>query len=466
MSSNEFRYISNLTKETYALVLAGGQGSRLHELTQWRAKPALYFGGKFRIVDFALSNCINSGIRRVGVLTQYKSYSLIRHLMRNWSHFKLELGESVEVLPASQRYGQDWYQGTADAVAQNIDIICQSNPKYVMILSGDHVYRMDYGALLAQHVESGADMTCCCKEVPIHEAAGAFGVMEIDDQNRILGFEEKPEHPRPVPGSSDMCMASMGNYVFNTEFLIEQLLKDAADPTSEHDFGKNIIPKIVENSAVYAHRFRSAVPGNDDYWRDVGTLDSFWLANMELLAAKPPMDMYDEKWPIWTYQEQQPPGKLTIGEDGQFGSAMDSMLSAGVWIQGGSVKHSVLFNSVQVGCGSVIDESVILPNVTVGKNVKITKAIVDSRAIIPDGMEIGVDHEQDRQRGFRVSSGGVVLVTAGMLKKLVGKDVQHDEANEPEEQACKLTMMEKLIRQGGGSARGARLSDIVSAMAE
>jgi glucose-1-phosphate adenylyltransferase len=292
MSKQDVRYISNLTKETYALVLAGGRGSRLHELTNWRAKPALYFGGKFRIIDFPLSNCVNSGIRNIGVLTQYKSHSLIRHLVRGWGHFKKELGESVEILPASQRHSDEWYQGTADAVYQNIDIIRDELPKYVMVLSGDHIYRQDYGNILAEHLESGAKMTVSCISVPIEQARGAFGVISVDESNKIVDFQEKPEEPTPLPNDSTKCLASMGNYVFDTEFLLEQLERDSKTKGSERDFGKDIIPAIIEENDVYAFDF-SKSSKNDSYWRDVGTLDSYWEANMELVApVKPLIQLY------------------------------------------------------------------------------------------------------------------------------------------------------------------------------
>ena len=298
MSNPSPRYISNLTRDTYALILAGGRGSRLHELTDWRAKPALYFGGKFRIIDFPLSNCVNSGIKRIGVVTQYKSHSLIRHLVRGWGHFKKELGESVEILPASQRSSDNWYEGTADAVFQNIDIIRDEIPKYVMILSGDHIYSMDYANILAHHVESGAKMTVSCMPVPIEEAAGAFGVMSVDEDYRILGFEEKPEHPTPLPNDPTRCLASMGNYIFDTDFLFEHLKRDSENEGSERDFGKDIIPSIIKDHPVYAYPF-SNEDGEVSYWRDVGTLDSFWLANMELVSPEPPLNLYDKKWPIW-----------------------------------------------------------------------------------------------------------------------------------------------------------------------
>lgn len=414
------RYISNLTRETYALILAGGRGSRLHELTDWRAKPALYFGGKFRIIDFPLSNCINSGVRRVGVVTQYKSHSLIRHVMRGWGHFKKELGESVEILPASQRFSENWYQGTADAVFQNIDIIRHELPKYVMVLSGDHVYRMDYAGILAAHAESGADMTVSCLEVPIAEAAGAFGVIEVDDNMRILGFEEKPQRPKPSPDNPEMCLASMGNYVFNTEFLFEQLKKDSQNATSDRDFGKDIIPSIIEKHNVFAYPFKSPFPNEQAYWRDVGTLGSFWQANMELLSPTPALNLYDAKWPIWTFQEQLPPAKFVFDDDDRRGMALDSIVSSGCIISGATVRRSVLFNEVRVCSYSVVEDSVVLPDVVVLRHCKIKNAIIDRGCIIPEGTVIGYNHDHDRAKGFRVSEKGVTLVTRDMLGLPVG----------------------------------------------
>ena len=414
------RYISNLTRDTYALILAGGRGSRLHELTDWRAKPALYFGGKFRIIDFPLSNCINSGIRRVGVVTQYKSHSLIRHVSRGWGHFKKELGESVEILPASQQTSGNWYEGTADAVFQNIDIIRHEIPKYVMILSGDHVYRMDYAGLLAAHAESGADMTVCCLETPIPEAAGSFGVMEVDEDKRVIGFEEKPELPKSIPGNEEFCLASMGNYVFNTKFLFDQLRKDADNANSDRDFGKDIIPAIIKDANVFAFPFTSAVPDEPAYWRDVGTLDSFFQANMELLSPTPALNLYDAKWPIWTYQEQLPPAKFVFDDDDRRGMAVDSIVSGGCIISGAKVKRSVLFDEVRVCSYSFVKDSVLLPDVVVLKNCKIQNAIIDRGCIIPEGMEIGYSREQDLARGFRVSEKGITLVTRKMLGLPVG----------------------------------------------
>lgn len=408
------RFVSRLTKDTLALILAGGRGSRLYELTDWRAKPALYFGGKFRIIDFPLSNCINSGIRRVGVLTQYKAHSLIRHIQVGWSHFKRELGEYVEVLPASQRNSPNWYQGTADALYQNVDIIRAANPKYVMVLSGDHVYQMDYGNILAYHVENKAKLTVSCLEVPVEEAAGAFGVMTVDDQDRVLRFDEKPAVPTPVPGNPKLCLASMGNYIFDTEYLLELLEKDANTEGSDHDFGKDIIPSIIDSGDVYAFRFRDQA-GNQAYWRDVGTLDAFWEANMELVSPTPSLNLYDHQWPIWTYQTQLPPAKFVFDDDDRRGYAVDSMVSGGCIISGGTVRKSLLFSDVRIHSYTLIEESVLLPEVQVHRYAKVKRAIIDRACEIPRGMEIGIDHEQDRARGFRVTKKGITLVTREML---------------------------------------------------
>jgi glucose-1-phosphate adenylyltransferase len=419
MLNHNDRFISNLTRETYAIILAGGKGSRLKELTDWRAKPALFFGGKFRIIDFALSNCINSGVRRVGIATQYKSHSLIRHVNRAWGHFKRELGESVEILPASQRYGDDWYSGTADAVFQNIDIICHDLPKYVMILSGDHVYRMDYGTLLAKHVETGADMTVCCIEVPTEEAAGRFGVMSVDKDSRILNFAEKPEHPDEIPNMPGMTLASMGNYVFNTEFLIEQLKLDAVRKGSGRDFGNDVIPSIIKDHKVIAFPFRNPNPNIQTYWRDVGTLDSFWEANLDLISPEPKLDLYDESWPIWTYQEQFAPAKFVFDDDdGRRGMAVDSTVSGGCIISGATIRKSLLFSKVCVREYSLIEESIILPGVTIGQHCKIKHAIIDRSSVIPDGLRIGYDVQEDRNNGFRITEKGVVLVTRDMISAL------------------------------------------------
>jgi len=409
------RFISRLTRQTLALVLAGGQGSRLHELTRWRAKPALYFGGKLRIIDFALSNCINSGIRRVGVLTQYKAHSLIRHLVQGWSQFSLGSKEFLEILPASQRVGGEWYRGTADAVYQNLDIIRTHQPKLVLILGGDHVYKMDYGPLLAAHAETEADMTVCCIEVPIEEAAGRYGVMTVDEQGCVVAFDEKPEHPAPIPGQDAMCLASMGNYVFNTGFLYEQVIRDADEPRTQHDFGRNIIPSIISNYRVYAFPFRDAGEEGKAYWRDVGTLDAFWEANMELVSVSPQLDLYDNVWPILTYQSQSPPAKFVFDDDKRRGQAIDSMVSGGCIVSGSLVKRSLLFSDCFIHSYTEIRDSVVLPEVNVGRYCRIRKAIIDRGAVLADHTVIGEDHDEDRKRGFRVTPSGIVLVTPEML---------------------------------------------------
>ena len=415
--SDDARFVSRLTRETVALVLAGGQGSRLHELTKWRAKPALYFGGKFRIIDFPLSNCINSGIRRIGVLTQYKAHSLIRHLVHGWSWFQAGAGnkEFVEILPASQRIGGEWYRGTADAVYQNLDIVRTHDPRYVLILSGDHIYKMDYGPFLAAHADAEADMTICCIEVPLEEAAGEFGVMTVDETGRIIGFDEKPENPNPIPGKPDLCLASMGNYVFNTDFLYEQVIKDADTPGTQHDFGRNIIPSVIKNFRVYAYAFRDPETDEQAYWRDVGTLQAFWEANMELVSISPQLNLYDQRWPVFTDQIQSPPAKFVFDEPGRRGEAIQSMVSGGCVISGAHVEKSLLFSRSRVRSYSAVSDSVILPEVNIGQNCRVHRAIIDRGSDIPDGTVIGEDHDADRERGFRVTSTGLTLVTPDML---------------------------------------------------
>jgi len=418
-NKKQSRYVSRLTRNTLALVLAGGRGSRLYELTDWRAKPAVSFGGKFRLIDFPLSNCVNSGIRRIGILTQYKAHSLIRHLIQGWTIFNPELDEFVEILPASQRAGGEWYKGTADAVYQNIDILRHHRPEHVLILSGDHIYKMDYGELLAEHVERKADMTVSCLEVPIEEAAGAYGVLTADESGRIIEFNEKPEKPTPIPGQPGYCLASMGNYLFNTDFLYEQLIKDADDPDSAHDFGKNVIPSIIEKYQVYAHPFRDPETNQRAYWRDVGTIDAFWEANMELVRVTPELNLYDADWPILTYQAQLPPAKFVFDLKGRRGLAVDSMVSGGCVISGARLKRSLLFSNVKVNSYAKVTDSVILPDVVIGRKARIKKAIIDRGCTIKPGMEIGKNHDEDRERGFRVTDQGVVLVTPDMLKQPV-----------------------------------------------
>ena len=410
----EPKIVTELTRKTLVLVLAGGEGSRLKGLTRWRAKPAVPFGGKYRIIDFALSNCVNSGLRRIGVLTQYKAHSLIRHLQRAWSFMRPEIGEFVEILPAQQRTAKkQWDQGTADALYQNLDIVKIHGPDYVMVLGGDHIYTMDYSEMLVNHAQSGADFTVGCIEVPRSEAT-EFGVMSVDENLRITKFTEKPDDPDPVPGNPDMALASMGIYVFNPDFLYEQLIKDADDPDSTHDFGKDIIPSIINKYRVFAYPFRDEETGEQAYWRDVGTVDSFWEANLELIGVTPELNLYDTEWPIWTYQEQLPPAKFVFDDDNRRGMAVDSMVSGGCIISGACVRHSLLFSNVIVNAFSQLEDSVVLPNVHIGEHCRLKRVVIDKGCRIPDGTIIGEDLELDAKR-FYVSPGGVVLVTPDML---------------------------------------------------
>jgi len=407
------RFVSRLTRDTLALIMAGGRGSRLKQLTMWRAKPAMSFGGKFRIIDFPLSNCINSGIRRIGVLTQYKAHSLIKHIQQGWGMFRGEFGEFVELLPAQQRIETSWYAGTADAIFQNIDIIRSHSPEYVLILAGDHVYKMDYGAMLAWHVAQGADITVGCLEVPI-EQASAFGVMGVNAENRVISFDEKPDKPASIPGQDDKSLCSMGIYIFNKDFLIEQLIKDADSNISSHDFGKDVIPALINKYRAYAYPFRDPESGKLGFWRDVGTVDSYWGANMELIGVTPELNLYDEEWPIWTYQEQLPPAKFVFDDDSRRGMAVDSMVSGGCIISGASIRKSVLFSSVKVNDYSTIEDSVILPDTVIAENCTIRRAIIDEGCKIPAGTQIGVDLEEDKKR-YYVSPEGVTLVVPEML---------------------------------------------------
>lgn len=410
----EARHISRLTRETLALILAGGRGSRLAALTDWRAKPAVPFGGKFRIIDFPLSNCVNSGIRRIGVLTQYKSHSLIRHIQQGWSLLRAEFNEFVELLPAQQRISETgWYTGTADAVYQNIDIIRHHAPKYLLVLAGDHIYKMDYGPMIAAHVEKGADITVGCIEVPIEQARD-FGVMAVDDDARIVSFVEKPRQPSPMPGRPDVALASMGIYVFNTDFLIATLIRDAGRADSAHDFGKDLIPGAIGRCPVYAHPFRDVQDTAQGYWRDVGTVDAYWEANMELIAVAPPLNLYDRDWPIWTYQEQLPPAKFVFDDPGKRGIAINSMVSGGCIVAGAELRGSLLFSNVRVETHALVEDSVVLPNVRIGHHCRVRHAVIDKGCVLADGMVIGHDPEADRAR-FHVSARGVVLVTPDML---------------------------------------------------
>jgi glucose-1-phosphate adenylyltransferase len=413
MNPDDPRYLNQLTRNTLALVLAGGRGSRLYELTEARAKPAVYFGGKYRIIDFPLSNCINSGIRRIGVLTQYKAHSLIRHLVEGWSFFQRDLGEFIEILPASQRTTGDWYKGTADAIYQNLDIVRTLRPRHVLVLSGDHVYKMDYGALLAYHADKGAEMTVACVGVSLEDARG-FGVMSVTDDFRVRSFDEKPADPRPMPGTTDIALASMGNYVFDTDFLFRKLEEDAADPNSRHDFGRDIIPSIIGDHRVFAYPFLDSATGRQPYWRDVGTVDAFWEANMELVSVEPELNLYDRDWPIRTYHRQLPSAKFVFRDAGREGKALDSAVSAGCVISGSTVIDSLLFSNVRVHSYSRIDASVLLPEVEVERNCRIRRAVIDRGCRVPQGTVIGEDPVADARR-FRVTPKGIVLVTAAMF---------------------------------------------------
>ena len=414
MSANNTQgYDRRLTRSTLALILAGGRGSRLRQLTLWRAKPAVPFGGKFRIIDFPLSNCLNSGIRMIGVLTQYKAHSLIQHIQKGWGFLRGEFKEFIELLPAQQRIQDSWYSGTADAVYQNLDIIRTHKPDYVLILAGDHVYKMDYGMMIAQHVDSGADMTVGCIEVPLEDAK-AFGVISVDTDGRVIEFQEKPAEPQSMPGAADKALASMGIYVFNTAFLYEQIIKDADSTYSTHDFGNDIIPDLIKKYRVFSYPYRDVQHGQSAYWRDVGTIDAFWQANLELIGVLPELNLYDEQWPIWTYQEQLPPAKFIFDDDDRRGMALDSMVSGGCLISGATVRHSLLFSNVRVNSYAALQDVVALPNVQIGRNCRITGAVIDKWCNIPDGTVIGEDPEQDAER-FHVSPGGVVLVTPEML---------------------------------------------------
>ena len=411
------RFVSQLTRNTFALILAGGRGSRLHELTDFRAKPAVPFGGKFRIIDFTLSNCVNSGVRRVGVATQYKSQSLIRHLQLGWSFLDGRLNEFIEIMPAQQQSDEvHWYQGTADAVFQNLREIRHARPEYVLILSGDHIYRMDYGRVLAAHVARQADLTVACIEVPLAEAS-SFGVMSVNEEGRVLEFTEKPAQPQAMPGDPSKALASMGIYVFNTSFLIEQLLRDADDPKSSHDFGKDVIPHCVKRYRTFAQNFAESCvtePGKPAYWRDVGTLDAYWAANMDLIQVTPDLNLYAENWPIWTWQPQTPPAKFVFDDDTRRGKAVDSMVSGGCIVSGATVRRSMLFSGVHVHSFANIEDSMLLPNVQVGRNCVVKKCIIDKNSVLPEGTVIGLDPEQDRKR-FRVTASGITLVTKEML---------------------------------------------------
>ena len=410
-----------LARSAMAYVLAGGRGSRLMELTDRRAKPAVFFGAKSRIIDFALSNALNSGIRRIGVATQYKAHSLIRHMQRGWNFLRPERNESFDILPASQRVSEtEWYAGTADAVFQNQDIIEAYGPRHMVILAGDHVYKMDYEVMLQRHVSSGAEVTVACIEVPREEARG-FGVMHVDASDRIVSFLEKPDDPPALPGRPGWSLASMGIYVFETRLLMEQLRLDAANPGSSRDFGKDIIPAMVARGVAVAHRFEdSCVRSGEEaeaYWRDVGTLDAYWQANIDLTDVVPSLDLYDRDWPIWTYAEVTPPAKFVLDDDGRRGFAVDSLVSGGCIVSGSAIRRSLLFSNVRVHSYGAVEESLLLPGVQVGRHARLKKAVVDSGVTIPAGLVVGEDPEEDARR-FRRSEGGVCLITQAMIEAL------------------------------------------------
>ncbi len=411
----------NLTRQTMAFVLAGGRGSRLKELTDRRAKPAVFFGGKTRIIDFALSNSLNSGIRTIGVATQYKAHSLIRHLHRGWSFFRAERNESLDILPASQRLNEEnWYLGTADAVYQNIDIIESYGPKYMIILAGDHIYKQDYSKMLEQHVNTGADVTVGCVEATLEEAKG-FGVMAVDENDRITGFVEKPENPPPMPGNPDQALCSMGIYVFETKFLCKMLREDAANADSARDFGKDIIPTLVNEGKAMAHPFsRSCVKSGlekEPYWRDVGTVDAFWQANIDLTDFTPELDIYDNEWPIWTYQELTPPAKFIHNEEGRRGQAISSMVSGGCIISGSSLHRCLLFTGVRCNSFSQLEGVIALPYVDIGRKADLTNVVIDRGVRIPKGLVVGDDPKLDAKR-FRRTDNGICLITQEMIDKL------------------------------------------------
>ncbi|MFS2221784.1 glucose-1-phosphate adenylyltransferase [Pantoea sp. B65] len=410
-----------LPTQTVALILAGGRGTRLRDLTAKRAKPAVHFGGKFRIIDFALSNCINSGIRRIGVITQYQSHTLVQHIQRGWSFFNEEMNEFVDLLPAQQRFStESWYRGTADAVTQNLDIIRRYNAQYIVILAGDHIYKMDYSRMLLDHVANDAKCTIACIPVPIAEAT-AFGVMAVDNENKVIDFVEKPKEPPAMPGDDTQSLASMGIYVFNAEYLYQLLEEDLQLTNSSHDFGKDLLPKIVASGEAFAHSFNISCVQSDDsstpYWRDVGTLEAYWRANLDLASVMPELDMYDTEWPIRTQMEQLPPAKFVQDRSGSHGMTMNSLVSGGCIISGSVVVHSVLFPRVRINSFCNIDSSVLLPDVVIGRSCRLRRCVIDRACVLPEGMVIGENPDEDSRRFYR-SEEGIVLVTRAMLAKL------------------------------------------------
>jgi glucose-1-phosphate adenylyltransferase len=410
------RYVSRLTRNTLAVVMAGGRGERLKHLTDFRCKPATPFGGKFRIIDFVLSNCVNSGIRRIQVMTQYKAHSLIQHIQRGWGYLRGELGEFIEIIPAQQQLGDFWYRGTADSLYQNLQIIKLHHPRHVLVLAGDHIYKMDYGPMLASHVEKKADITVGVVEVPREQATG-FGVMSVDTNYRITKFAEKPKDPEGIPGREQFALGSMGIYVFKASLLYRLLEEHAQRPDTAHDFGRNIIPDALQSLKVFAYPFTDVQTRVQHYWRDVGTVDAFYDANMELVHVNPELNIYDEQWPIWTYQRQYPPAKFVLDEEGRRGMAVNSVVSGGCIISGAHVNQSLLFSNVRVDERSYVERSVIFPDVRIGAGCTIKRAIIDTGGIVPPGTQIGVDPAEDARR-FYISEKGVALVTRDMLAKL------------------------------------------------
>jgi glucose-1-phosphate adenylyltransferase len=408
--------VSRLTSGTLAVVMAGGRGERLKDLTAHRCKPATPFGGKFRIVDFVLSNCVNSGIRQISILTQYKAQSLIQHVQQGWSYLRGEFGEFVEVVPAQQQLGESWYRGTADALYQNLDLILSHRPKHVLVLAGDHIYKMDYGPMIAYHVEKGADVTVGVVVLPAPESR-SFGVLTATEWNRVTKFTEKPAVPDTLPNRRDSILASMGIYVFNTRLLEKLLVEDAADPASQHDFGKNVIPQAIGTRQVFAYPFQDVKTRAQSYWRDVGTIDAYYEANVELVHVDPELNIYDREWPIWTYQVHSPPAKFVLDEDDRRGMAINSVVSGGCIISGSTVRGSLLFSDVRVDEHSIVEDSVVLPRVEIGKSCHVRRAILDDGCQVPEGMQIGLDRDADARR-FHLTDNGVVLVTADMLRKL------------------------------------------------
>ena len=446
--------ISPIARDTMAYVLAGGRGSRLMELTARRAKPAVYFGGKLRIVDFALSNAYNSGIRHIAVATQYKAHSLIRHLHRGWNFMRPIRNETFDILPASQRISEElWYLGTADAVYQNVDIIEGYDPKYLIVLAGDHIYKMDYERMLQQHVEQNADVTVGCIEVPRSEATG-FGVMDVDEQDVIQSFVEKPENPPAMPGKPDISLASMGIYVFETKFLLDQLRRDAADPNSTHDFGKDIIPYLVKYGKAVAHSFQGSCVRSEEekgsYWRDVGTVDAYWSAHIDLTAVVPELDIYDENWPIWTYNEITPPAKFVHDEDGRRGLAISSLVSGGCIVSGASLRRTLLSTNSRVNSFANVEFGVILPRVDVGRSARLKNVVIDAEVKIPEGLIVGEDPEFDAKR-FRRTERGICLITQPMIDRLADQPTIHPV---PERVAPPLAKGAKEDRPVNGLAHG------------